>query len=119
MARYRVLFVSFLWVNAVMADQVHSQSTMAIAKSVRCLVCQNQSVADSDAVFAVMIRDHIEDSLQKGASEAMIVEELTAKYGEKIRFNPKVQGKTALLWGLPFLCLVFSISLTRWRNKCG
>ena len=83
----------------------------------RCLVCQNQNLADSHAPLAEDLKLIIYDNVKAGKSDDEIIHFLTARYGDFILFNPPVKPITWLLWGAPFiLCLialVFYYSMVR------
>jgi cytochrome c-type biogenesis protein CcmH len=77
-----------------------------IAKNLRCLVCQNESVADSNAQLAGDLRRQVRDMLVAGRSDDEIYRFMTDRYGEFVRFNPPLEAKTLLIWGAPFILLV-------------
>lgn len=72
----------------------------------RCLVCQNQSLADSDADLARDLRDEVYDIIQGGKSEEEAVKFLTDRYGDFVLYRPPLKPITLLLWGGPFLILL-------------
>jgi cytochrome c-type biogenesis protein CcmH len=74
-----------------------------IAKDLRCVVCQNESIADSNAELAGDLRRQVRDMLVAGKSDAAIFEFMTDRYGEFVRFNPPLEPKTLLIWGAPFI----------------
>ena len=76
-----------------------------LTKELRCLVCQNESVADSNAFLARDLRKQVQEMLVAGKSDADILDFMTARYGEFVRYNPPLEPKTVLLWGAPFLLL--------------
>lgn len=71
---------------------------MRIASDLRCLVCQNQTVADSQADLAIDLRSQVRDMLQRGKSEADINDYLTARYGDFVLYRPALRPSTWLLW---------------------
>lgn len=77
-----------------------------LLKDLRCLVCQNQDLADSNATLAVDLRQQIYDLVQEGKSDQEIIEFLTARYGDFILFNPPIKAVTAILWFGPLVFLV-------------
>lgn len=77
-----------------------------IAKDLRCLVCQNESVADSNAQLAGDLRRQVREMLVAGKSDDEIFKFMTDRYGEFVRFNPPLEPKTLLIWGAPFILLV-------------
>ena len=74
-----------------------------ISKNLRCLICQGQSVYDSDSEFAISLKLVIENKTKEGLSEDQIYDFLTEKYGEWILYDPKFNKNTYLLWILPLL----------------
>jgi cytochrome c-type biogenesis protein CcmH len=78
-----------------------------IAKDLRCLVCQNESVADSNAQLAGDLRRQVREMLVAGKSDDEIFKFMTDRYGEFVRFNPPLEPKTLLIWGAPFIFLAF------------
>ena len=82
------------------------QRMMAIAAELRCLVCQNQSIADSDADLAKDFRNQIREKLQQGQSERDIIGYMTARYGDFVLGRPPFKPTTLLLWLGPLLLVV-------------
>lgn len=78
-----------------------------IGRKLRCVVCQNQSIEDSDAPLAADMRNMVRERLSAGQSEAQIMDFMQQSYGDFVLRNPPVQGNTALLWyGPPALLLI-------------
>ena len=77
-----------------------------ITQQLRCLVCQNESIADSNADLAVDLRRQVREMLVAGKSNEAIFDFMTARYGEFVRFNPPLEPKTLALWGAPFFMLL-------------
>ena len=77
-----------------------------LSNELRCLVCQNQSIADSNAELATDLRDEIYDMLQQGNSEEEIVEFMVARYGDFVLYNPPMKPMTWLLWFGPAFALL-------------
>ncbi len=82
---------------------------MDIAAELRCLVCQNQTIADSHAELAIDLRNQVRDMLRKGQSREQIVEYMTARYGDFVLYRPPLKQTTALLWFGPGLLLLGGI----------
>jgi cytochrome c-type biogenesis protein CcmH len=82
-----------------------------IAKDLRCLVCQNESIADSNVELASDLRRQVREMLVAGKSDAEIFDFMTDRYGEFVRFNPPVDRKTALIWGAPFIVLLLGVAI--------
>jgi cytochrome c-type biogenesis protein CcmH len=77
----------------------------------RCLVCQNETLADSRADLAEDLRDEIREQMKAGKSDKEIIDFLTARYGQFILYKPKVTPTTYLLWFGPFLLLLAGLAL--------
>jgi len=78
----------------------------SITKELRCLVCQNESIADSNADLAVDLRRQVREMLVSGKSDATIFKFMTDRYGSFVRFAPPLEAKTLLIWGAPFFMLL-------------
>jgi len=77
----------------------------AMSQELRCLVCQNQTLADSDAPLAEDLRREIRTQMREGKSDQEVIDYLVARYGDFVRYRPPVNSHTALLWFGPFLLL--------------
>jgi cytochrome c-type biogenesis protein CcmH len=86
-------------------DPVLEAKVMRIAEELRCLVCQNETIAASHADLAVDLRKQIRQKLQQGQNEAQILDFMVQRYGDFVLYRPPVKGSTWLLWGGPFLLL--------------
>ena len=82
---------------------------MNLIKQIRCLVCQNESLADSQADLAGDLRRDIFNMMGSGKSNKQIVDFLVQRYGDFVLYRPPFQGTTVLLWVLPFVFLVVAI----------
>jgi cytochrome c-type biogenesis protein CcmH len=78
----------------------------ALAEELRCLVCQNQTLADSNAPLAVDLRNQIREQLAKGASERDVVDFMVARYGDFVLYRPPFKASTVALWLGPFVFLI-------------
>ncbi len=87
------------------ADPALEARMVAVASELRCLVCQNQTIADSHADLAVDLRRQVREQLQAGRSDAQIVDYMTARYGDFVLYRPPFKPTTALLWLGPALML--------------
>jgi cytochrome c-type biogenesis protein CcmH len=74
-----------------------------ITQDLRCLVCQNESIADSNVELAADLRRQVREMLIAGKSDDAIFNFMTDRYGEFVRFNPPLTPKTWLIWGAPFI----------------
>jgi cytochrome c-type biogenesis protein CcmH len=86
-------------------EQLEAHVT-ALAQQLRCLVCQNQTIADSQAPLAVDLRQRIREQLATGSSDRAVFDYMTARYGAFVLYRPPVTAVTALLWFGPFALLV-------------
>ena len=95
----------------------------AIAAELRCLVCQNQTIADSHAGLAIDLRRQVREMLQAGKNEREIIDYMTARYGDFVLYRPPVKTSTALLWFGPALLLVGGVvvlvTVLRRRARLG
>ena len=82
---------------------------MVVANELRCLVCQNQTIADSHAELAVDLRQQIRDMLAKGMSEDQIRTYMTDRYGDFVLYKPPFKAATALLWVGPAVLMVVAL----------
>ncbi len=94
-----------------LSDPVLEERARALSGQLRCLVCQNQSIEDSDAELAVDLRYEVRRQLVEGKSDAIILDELRNRYGDYILLNPPVTATTYLLWGAPILIVLFGCGL--------
>jgi len=76
-----------------------------LTRELRCLVCQNQTIADSNATLAQDLRREVRELMQEGKTDGEIHEFLTARYGDFVLYNPPVKPRTYLLWAAPVLLL--------------
>ena len=98
-------------VNGQLEDPALQSRFESIAKELRCLVCQNESIADSNADLAVDLRRQVRDMLVAGKSDDDIFKYMTDRYGEFVRFAPPLSVKTFFIWGAPFMALLLGIGI--------
>jgi len=91
-------------------DPVLEAKVMRIAEELRCLVCQNETIAASHADLAVDLRKQIRQKLQQGQSEQQILDFMVQRYGDFVLYRPPVKSSTWLLWGGPFLLLAAALA---------
>jgi cytochrome c-type biogenesis protein CcmH len=87
-------------------DPITEKRLIAISEELRCLVCQNESLAGSRADLANDLRREIRGMMQAGQSDAQIIEFLVSRYGDFVLYRPPVKPLTWLLWAGPFLLLL-------------
>jgi cytochrome c-type biogenesis protein CcmH len=80
-----------------------------ITAQLRCLVCQNESIADSNVELATDLRRQVREMLLAGQSDDAILKFMTDRYGEFVRFNPPLETKTLFIWGAPFVMLLLGV----------
>jgi len=91
-------------------DPVLEARMLAVTAELRCLVCQNQTIADSHADLAVDLRNQVRDMLRQGKSDREIIDYMTARYGDFVLYRPPVKPTTVLLWFGPALLLVGGVA---------
>ena len=104
MARLLVLLLFPLAAFAQSTDL--DKRTAALADELRCLVCQNQTLADSNAPLALDLRNQIREQLAGGKSEREVREFMVARYGDFVLYRPPLKASTVALWLGPFVLLV-------------
>jgi len=112
------LIFLFIFSSPVFSQDLEKR-TAALAQELRCLVCQNQTLADSNAPLAVDLRNQIREQLAAGKSERDVKEYMVARYGDFVLYRPPFNAATALLWAGPFLLLLggFFLLFRRLRRK--
>lgn len=93
------------------ADPVLEERVTKLSKELRCLVCQNETLADSRADLAEDLRGQIREQMKAGKSDKEIVAYLTDRYGKFILYNPPIDPTTYLLWFGPFVLLLAGLAL--------
>ena len=92
--------------NGQLADRELQLRFEQISKELRCLVCQNESIADSNVELAADLRRQVREMLVAGKSDDAIFKFMTDRYGEFVRFSPPLEPKTLAIWGAPFIMLL-------------
>jgi cytochrome c-type biogenesis protein CcmH len=106
-----ILIAALSLVSAALAvepDEVLSDPTLeararALSKTLRCMVCQNQSIDDSNAPLARDLRLLLRERIKAGESDDQVREFLVSRYGEFVLLQPRLNAHTVMLWALPFL----------------
>jgi cytochrome c-type biogenesis protein CcmH len=122
MKRALLLLALALWLSAMAAvsakeaqplaeDPALEKRVMALAEDLRCLVCQNESLAGSHAPLAVDLRNQIREQMKAGKSDKEIIAFMTERYGDFVLFRPPVKTSTYLLWFGPFLLLAAGVAV--------
>jgi len=105
-----ILFLAFGLANAIETGKAFDDPEMQaryekIVSEVRCLVCQNQTIKDSNAFLASDLRREIQRLMEEGRSDAEIYDFLVTRYGDFVLYRPRMSGKTMALWIAPFLLI--------------
>ena len=90
-------------------DPKQQESYETLTKELRCLVCQNQTIADSNAELAADLRRQVYEMLQQGKSEQDIIRFMTDRYGDFVLYKPPFEGKTSILWIAPVVFLLMGL----------
>jgi len=121
------IFFSFLllFFSIFLNIEIHAKETSnarviqkkvnEISNNIRCLVCRNQSIYDSNSDFAKDIKTVIKSKVENGENDRLIYKYLQEKYGDFILFNPPLQKNTILLWFLPFTMILIGIFFTIYK----
>lgn len=90
-------------------DPALEQRMIALTSQLRCLVCQNESLAASQADLALDLREQVREMMRRGMSDDQIVAYLVARYGNFVRYKPPFDAETALLWTAPFALVLLGL----------
>ncbi len=82
---------------------------MQLAQELRCLVCQNQTIADSQAPLAIELKNQVREQLAEGRSDQQVIAFMVQRYGDFVLYRPPVKASTWLLWFGPFLLLLWGL----------
>ena len=99
------LFIAYFLMANLVQTSDHQAKLLKVYKNLRCLVCQGQSIADSNSDFATTIKLVVQDQLNEGKTEDEIYKFLASKYGEWIVYQPTFNKNNFLLWALPYFVL--------------
>ena len=103
--------------NEILKSQKQELRARNISKNIRCMVCQNQSIDESNAPLARDLRILIRNKIIEGNKDEEIYKFLTDRYGDFILLNPPLKSSTLVLWFLPFIFLVIGIFVIFSHNK--
>lgn len=92
--------------DEILKDTALESRARALSRELRCMVCQNQSIDDSDAPLARDLRILVRERLQAGDSDKQVINYLTDRYGDFVLLKPRLNARTVLLWSLPLLVLL-------------
>jgi cytochrome c-type biogenesis protein CcmH len=99
----------------VAADPALEARVNAVSAELRCLVCQNQTIADSNADLAIDLKNQVREQLKAGRSETDVVAYMTQRYGDFVLYRPPFKASTVLLWAGPALLVLIGLALF-WRS---
>jgi cytochrome c-type biogenesis protein CcmH/NrfF len=109
--------------DEMLADPVLEARAREISEGLRCMVCQNQSIDESDADLARDLRILVRERLKAGDSDRQVVDYIVSRYGEFVLLKPRLETRTLLLWGAPLLLLLagaaFMIHAAHARREVG
>jgi len=98
--------------DEILADAAQEQRAREISAQLRCMVCQNQSIDDSNADLARDLRLLVRDRIKDGDSDGQVIDYVVSRYGEFVLLKPRLSAKTMVLWAMPVvLLLIGGVSL--------
>ena len=117
----KIFMIIFLFIgfSQLKSDEKSNELKSKILKNIRCLICQGQSVYDSESDFASSIKLIVDKKINEGFQEYQIYDFLREKYGDWIVYDPKLNKNTYILWLLPLLLFLFGgvTIFKRLKNK--
>ena len=116
MRRWMFLLGLALWIGVaigregapVTEDPVLEAKVQTLSEQLRCLVCQNQNLADSHADLAIDLKNQVRAMLKQGLSEQEVVDFMVQRYGDFVLYKPPVKATTIALWAGPFVAMIFA-----------
>ena len=119
MARLLALLLGLIILGTALAreappaapDPALEKRAIALTEQLRCLVCQNQSIADSHADLAIDLKNQVREKLKQGQSEQQIIDYMVARYGDFVLYKPPVMATTVPLWFGPFALLLLALGV--------
>jgi cytochrome c-type biogenesis protein CcmH len=117
-----MLFISAMPAWAVLPEEVLADPALelrarALSKDLRCMVCQNQSIDDSDAALAKDLRIIVRERLVAGDTDGEVIDFVVARYGEFVLLRPRISASTIALWASPFVLLIGGVAFIVARQK--
>ena len=101
----------------ILKDDKQEFRARTISKNIRCMVCQNQSIDESNAPLAKDLRVLIRNKVKEGHDDEEIYKFLTDRYGDFILLKPPLKLNTLALWFLPLIFFIFGVLIVLWHNK--
>jgi cytochrome c-type biogenesis protein CcmH len=124
MKRLAILLLALLPVFAyageakdLAADPVLEKRMIGLAEKLRCLVCQNESLASSHAELAEDLRREVREQMAQGKNDKEIIDYLVARYGDFVLYDPPMKSYTLLLWFGPFVLLLIGLGMLLYQLK--
>tara|TARA_Y100001970_G_scaffold290854_1_gene425991 strand:+ start:5194 stop:5592 length:399 start_codon:yes stop_codon:yes gene_type:complete len=127
---YKLLFVSIILVDSSFSidqelafeDPILQSTYQELVNEIRCLVCQNQTIADSTAPLANDLKREIRSMIEQGSTKNDVIIFLTDRYGDFVLYNPPLQTNTLVLWASPIIfllfgCVIFVVIVNRYTKK--
>ena len=109
-------------VDEILPDPALETRARALSHELRCMVCQNQSIDDSEAPLARDLRLLVRERLKAGDGDSEVIDYLVARYGEFVLLKPRVSWHTAILWGAPLTILIaglLALGFAAWRRSAS
>jgi cytochrome c-type biogenesis protein CcmH len=97
------------------SDPVLEKRVTALTQELRCLVCQNQTIADSHADLAIDLKRQVREMLAHGMSDQEVIDFMVQRYGDFVLYRPPVKNTTWLLWFGPFLLMLGGLAVLAWK----
>ena len=105
---YLLLALSFNGFAQITDAKIEARAK-EVGRSLRCVVCQNQTIDESDAPLAIDMRKLVRTRLKEGDSNAEVIDYMRERYGDFVLLKPPVQSNTYILWFLPFILLIVAL----------
>jgi|TARA_B110000971_G_scaffold217548_1_gene254631 cytochrome c-type biogenesis protein CcmH len=105
--KFKKIIIIYIFLFSTLYADENNLELIKIYKNLRCLICQGQSIADSNSDFASTVKLVVQDQVKEGKSKEEIYDFLISKYGEWIVYQPTFTKTNFLLWAIPYLLLAF------------
>ena len=114
----KTILILILFANTLFAIDIHEFETekqrldyQQLTEELRCLVCQNQNIADSDAGLAKDLRNEVAKLIKQGQTQTQVTDYMVERYGDFVRYSPPMRADTIVLWVMPFLVLFIAATV--------
>jgi len=105
--KFKKIIIIYIFLFSTLYADENNLELIKIYKNLRCLICQGQSIADSNSDFASTVKLVVQDQVKEGKSKEEIYDFLISKYGEWIVYQPTFTKTNFLLWAIPYLLFAF------------